>query len=465
MSTSLIHQALALREKGENEKAIELFRHHLSSQPQDLIARHNLAAAFGDVGRFNDAAKMAKWALDGGLDKPQTWLVYARALGATGRASEAEAAYAKVLSFDPVNIEALRELSQLIWMYEGDIERSLKPLDEAIENYPGASAVKIIRAEVAGQMGDTERQYMLMKACFEGLPKQGDMFFYMSKAALAAGHYTEALEHGRQAFASFPNDLNSAIHFVNCLLANGEAAQALPVVERFRSTSPFDQHLIALQATCWRMLGDSRYSELYNYDRFVAQLPLGAPTGWNSVEAYVDQLEKELDEEHLYAEHPFFLSVRHGSQIASITSSKRPAMKAFSQAIEAPVKSYLASLTKAGDPLQSRLNEKADLFSAWSVRLKSEGFHVNHVHQEGWLSSACHIRLAPTMDDETKAGWLKFGEPGPHCDPTLSPDRYIKPQRGMIVIFPSYVWHGTVPFEGNADRLTVAADLVPGTAS
>ena len=68
------------------------------------------------------------------------------------------------------------------------------------------------------------------------------------------------------------------------------------------------------------------------------------------------------------------------------------------------------------------------------------------------------------MDDETKAGWLKFGEPGPHCDPKLPPDRYIKPQRGMIVIFPSYVWHGTVPFEGDADRLTVAADLVPGKA-
>ena len=46
-----------------------------------------------------------------------------------------------------------------------ELSRSLKPLDEAVANYPGASAVQIIRAEVAGQMGAPDRQYAMMKAC------------------------------------------------------------------------------------------------------------------------------------------------------------------------------------------------------------------------------------------------------------------------------------------------------------
>jgi hypothetical protein len=29
------------------------------------------------------------------------------------------------------------------------------------------------------------------------------------------------------------------------------------------------------------------------------------------------------------------------------------------------------------------------------------------------------------------------------------------------VLFPSYVWHGTVPFAGDQPRLTVAFDAVP----
>jgi hypothetical protein len=35
---------------------------------------------------------------------------------------------------------------------------------------------------------------------------------------------------------------------------------------------------------------------------------------------------------------------------------------------------------------------------------------------------------------------------------------------GTLVLFPSYFWHGTVPFSGKQTRLTVAFDAVPGRA-
>ena len=31
----------------------------------------------------------------------------------------------------------------------------------------------------------------------------------------------------------------------------------------------------------------------------------------------------------------------------------------------------------------------------------------------------------------------------------------------MLVLFPSYMWHGTIPFSGDQPRLTVALDIVP----
>ncbi len=31
----------------------------------------------------------------------------------------------------------------------------------------------------------------------------------------------------------------------------------------------------------------------------------------------------------------------------------------------------------------------------------------------------------------------------------------------MLVLFPSYFWHGTVPFSSTQTRLTVAFDAVP----
>jgi hypothetical protein len=38
----------------------------------------------------------------------------------------------------------------------------------------------------------------------------------------------------------------------------------------------------------------------------------------------------------------------------------------------------------------------------------------------------------------------------------------VRPEVGMLVLFPSYFWHGTVPISGNQTRLTVAFDAVPG---
>lgn len=460
--SDLGRKALQLRQSGDNKGAIDLFRRHLAQNPNDLYAKHNLAAALGDVGRFSEAESVISGAIAAGLDKTQSWLVYARALAGTNAMEKAQNAYQTVLSADPSDVDAHRELAQLIWMSTGEYALSLKPLNDVIDRFPQAVSLHVLRAELAGQMGQTEDYFHWMNARFEASNRDGTMHFFLSKASLASGRIVKALEHGEFAIRAFPGDLTCTIHFVNCLLANGLPGKAVGLIERAREKDPIDQHLLALLATCWRMLGDNRYQELYDYDRLVCQLPLGVPEEWSNLDDYVNALESELDEEHSFVEHPFFLSVRHGSQVASITSSDRPAMKRFSEAVIEPISAYLSRLASGDDPLRSRNTGKADLFSAWSVKLLTSGYHVNHVHQEGWLSSACHLRHAVTDGSETKAGWLKFGEPGPVCKPDQPPEYYLKPERGSIAIFPSYMWHGTIPFAGNTDRLTVAADFVPG---
>jgi Putative 2OG-Fe(II) oxygenase len=58
-------------------------------------------------------------------------------------------------------------------------------------------------------------------------------------------------------------------------------------------------------------------------------------------------------------------------------------------------------------------------------------------------------------------GWIKFGEPGVPTLPALGPEHFEKPEPGLLVLFPSYMWHGTMPFPGEQTRLTLAFDLLP----
>ena len=46
--------------------------------------------------------------------------------------------------------------------------------------------------------------------------------------------------------------------------------------------------------------------------------------------------------------------------------------------------------------------------------------------------------------------------------PRLQAEHWIQPEPGMLVLFPSYMWHGTAPFFSDETRLTCAFDLVRG---
>ena len=44
------------------------------------------------------------------------------------------------------------------------------------------------------------------------------------------------------------------------------------------------------------------------------------------------------------------------------------------------------------------------------------------------------------------------------CEPAVAPTQ-VKPKEGLLVLFPSYFYHRTVPYEADEERLSVAFDL------
>ena len=99
----------------------------------------------------------------------------------------------------------------------------------------------------------------------------------------------------------------------------------------------------------------------------------------------------------------------------------------------------------------------------WSVRLKKGGFHVNHVHPEGWISSAYYAEVpAEVSDQQKRCGWIKFGEPR-YPVPGATPEKFVQPEAGSLVLFPSYMWHGTTAIHGDQPRMTIAFDAIAET--
>ena len=123
----------------------------------------------------------------------------------------------------------------------------------------------------------------------------------------------------------------------------------------------------------------------------------------------------------------------------------------------------MEALGPGDDAMRRRNTGDYGISGMWSVRLRSNGFHVDHYHPQGWISSACYLRLPPAVQDRGGEGWIRFGKPAFPTTPPLGPEYFLKPEPGLLVLFPSYMWHGTVPFTGapGDTRLTIAFDVAP----
>ena len=450
-----IHADMA-KQAGRLDDSLALSRRLIAARPTSVPARHNLASTLGDLGRAVEAEAVCREAMALGGDAPETWLVLARALQSQNRFEPAEGAYRQALARRPGYGEVLRDLSQLIWMRDADLAAAIAPLDLAIAAAPGDAALRRIKARLLEYAGDAEGAYRTLVAG----PLDGPGELAAAQACLGLDPQ-RALDHANRA-AALAGAAAPAVMATQaeCLLALGRPDAALEPIRALRAQEPLNQHVLAHQATAWRMLGDARYAQLYDYDAFVRPFRLATPDGWATLGDYLTDLAAALNRLHRLKTHPVGQSLRGGSQTAApLAQSDDPAIRAFFAAIDAPIRAYMAALGQGDDPLRAHNTGDYRIKGSWSVRLRPNGFHADHIHSDGWLSSACHIEVPPSVEGDGREGWLRFGAPPglPH----LPAEHHVRPQAGTLVLFPSYMWHGTQPFGGEASRLTLAFDVVP----
>ena len=97
----------------------------------------------------------------------------------------------------------------------------------------------------------------------------------------------------------------------------------------------------------------------------------------------------------------------------------------------------------------------------WIVRLLKEGHQTEHIHTGGWLSGVFYLQMPKSSVPEE--GSIEFGLWG-YDYPILQknyPRRRYHPKNGDIVLFPSSLFHRTIPFHLNEERISIAFDLTP----
>jgi tetratricopeptide (TPR) repeat protein len=449
----------ALKAQGRWDAAVAAHRQITQAFPREPVAFHNLAATLGDVGQAAAAEEAVVHAMRLGLDAPESWLVRARAVQMLGRLDEAEQLYRQALRRRPLYLDAMRDLAQLRWMRSGDVAAATAPIDAALAQAPAAPALLQLKAQMLVETQQEQAALPLLRAAAAAHPGDPSLALSLAQVALNTGAVAESLAAAQRAAALAPAHAPTHVACIDALLAAGELARAEQLAAALHAQIPTDQPTLARLATAWRLLGDARYAKLYDYDTLVGVETLDTPPGWPDLGSYLAELASALHGAHRYRTHPFQQSIKQGAQLPDVLRLPHPAAQALAVAIDGPIRRHLARLGTGRDPLRARQRGGYAVSGGWSIRMQAGGRHVNHVHSEGWISSACYIETPTVL--EGQQGHLKLGEPGIALDPLPPAERFVAPQAGRLVLFPSYMWHGTVPFATAGVRMSAAFDLVP----
>ena len=227
---------------------------------------------------------------------------------------------------------------------------------------------------------------------------------------------------------------------------------------------PFDQACLALLSTAWRLKSDARDEELNGYDSLIQIFDLAAPEGFSGMEDFNEELAAFLETIHPDTREHLEQSLRGGTQTEGfLFNSGNALLRKLKLRIDEAVEAYIRALkAEEHHPFTARRGNSFAYAGAWSSRMRDCGFHANHIHPQGWISSCYYVAVpGVTNDQNARQGWIKFGEPALEVGLKDPVRRAVQPVPGRLVLFPSYTWHGTIPFQDKAVRATIAFDVVP----
>ena len=175
--------------------------------------------------------------------------------------------------------------------------------------------------------------------------------------------------------------------------------------------APHNQATLAYLTLAARELGDSLFSNLFDAEQLVREYELPVPRGFADAASFNRALAEQLELLHTRRAAPLDQTLRGGTQTApGLFVREVREIGLLRDAIRECVADYIKTLPEdAAHPFLSRRSEQFDFSGSWSCRLGRGGFHTNHIHEEGWISSAYYAALPGTIQDGPE-GALKFGE-------------------------------------------------------
>lgn len=458
-NTFMLHHVLALALDGQQKfsDSIDSYQNAIKLQPKNADLHFNLGIAYSNTNQFNEAISAYQNAITLNPNFFEAHGNLGTVLQRLGMLDEAVASYQKGLRINPQDARGHFNLGTAL-RDQGNLPEAIKSYEMAIKLFPNYTDAYNNLGETLRDHGDMNAAVKNYQEALARNPDHPNANYNMGEILYLDKNYSEAATHFQRSqlddwqarcmycfykaerFDDFKKELNT-------------------IVQHTPHAAPF----IATLSTHYAI--NFGQEDPYNFCK----------NGWDFVyQTSISELAEPdsslLKQLHYDIEHADIAErvqgmLNYGKQSAG-NLFKRPeaSFRQLGELVKQQFRNYKAHFAGADCELIKSFPDELEFTSSWYVIMQQGGNISSHIHEIGWISGAVYLSIPESDGREGAFEYGTHGDDYPILAPRSESDfpvEHTLPKVGDIVLFPSSLFHRTIPFQSDEQRICIAFDLKP----
>ena len=382
----------------------------------------------------------------------------------TERKEEAAAYLQRAADSHPDNAEILTSL--------GSVHAELGAYAAAISALEAAAAAAPTEPKPLSLLGEAfletkqfDKAAEVFRRINDLLPAAAGGWYQLGCAYEGMGQLEDAVAAFDEAVKRKPDFADAYSATAAAMLQLGKPVEALEASIECIERAPEDTRGLASMVVAFEALGQDEVAEsLVNFDRFVRTGRVEPPPEYDSLAAFNAALVEQIlaDPARRVDAPPAYC--HGGARYEGLLAPAEGPMAVFEEMMITAFRAYRQRLPRGSNHPFAKTAPEDWRLNLWATAMEARDYQAAHFHPAGWLSGVYYAAVpkAITYGDPGHRGWLELGMPPSDFPPPERPlIRRFMPEPGLLVLFPSYHYHRTIPFEDDSPRISIAFDIEP----
>ncbi len=479
---------IILKSLGNLKEAELLYRKAIEIKPDYAEAYYNLGIILKDLGKLKEAFDSYLKAIEIKPNFANAHYNFGRILKDLGNLKEAELSIRKSIEINPDFTDAHLNLGNILRDL-GNLKEAEWSTRKAIELNPNKAEPHSNLGNILSDLGRLQEAEWSTRKAIELNPNFAKAHYNLGMILINLGNHYDAELSLRKAINLEPSLTYAVEELARRLYLDKKYDLAIQCLQKNKSYNCQSLYLSCLLCLDRKDDFNQKYKELYHKKICNADM--------SGIVEHANIIYEQKNESHFCNESINYIllekideqlfSDKHFCQLISYIKSNElktkpqslihkasqstgnlflldfPFIKALKKAIEIKIKHYK---TNFKDSQQGFIENWPTVYTlrSWILCMKNGGFIKPHNHRYGWITGSFYLNV-PKNTNNNNAGNISFSYQGPeYPKKDKSFDSTIKKiETRDICIFPSSLFHHTIPFQGNEDRICVVFDLAQKT--